>query len=52
LARGSLDKLALKVTATNLTDKLYLTGFENSLAGTRYGSPRQFSVQAQYKFHY
>ena len=46
------DKLALKVSATNLADKLYLTGFQNSFAGTHYGSPRQVSVQAQYKFHY
>ena len=29
----------------------YMTGFENSFAGTHYSNPREFSVQIRYKFH-
>jgi outer membrane receptor protein involved in Fe transport len=46
------EKLSLRVSATNVTDKEYLTGFENSFAGTHYGAPREISAQFRYKFHY
>jgi outer membrane receptor protein involved in Fe transport len=47
-----VDRLQVRFTATNITNNTYLTGFENSLAGTHYGYPRQVSVQVQYRFHY
>jgi outer membrane receptor protein involved in Fe transport len=46
------DTWQLRVTATNVTNTTYLTGFENAFAGTHYAPPRQFSAQIQYKFHY
>jgi outer membrane receptor protein involved in Fe transport len=46
------ETLQLRFTATNVTNKTYLTGFENAFAGTHYAAPRQLSVQVQYKFHY
>ena len=46
------DKLAVRFTALNLTNELFLTGFENSFAGTHYVNPRKNSVQVRYKFHY
>ena len=45
-------KLAVRVSALNVFDSLYLTGLENSFAGTHYASPRELGVQLRYKFHY
>jgi outer membrane receptor protein involved in Fe transport len=42
--------LSLRFTATNITDKEYLTGFENSFAGTHWGAPRELTIQLRYKF--
>jgi len=46
------DKLTVRLTALNVADSLYLTGIENSFAGTHYANPRDVSVQVRYKFHY
>ncbi len=46
------ERVQVRFTATNVANATYLTGFENSFAGTHYGYPRQVSVQVQYKFHY
>ena len=42
----------LRVAATNITNKQYLTGFQNSFAGTHWAAPREVSVQLRVKFHY
>jgi outer membrane receptor for ferrienterochelin and colicin len=44
--------LSLRFSVLNATDALFLTGFENSFAGTHYANPREFSVQLRYKFHF
>jgi len=46
------DRLALRLTVLNVADSLYLTGIENSFAGTHYANPRDIAVQVRYKFHY
>jgi len=46
------DKLALRLTVLNVADSVYLTGIENSFAGTHYANPRDVAVQLRYKFHY
>ena len=43
--------LSVRLSALNVTNALFLTGFENSFAGTHYASPREFAVQVRYKFH-
>ena len=44
--------LSVRASALNVTNALFLTGFENSFAGTHYYNPREFSVQVKYKFHF
>jgi outer membrane receptor for ferrienterochelin and colicin len=44
--------LSLRFSVLNATDALFLTGFENSFAGTHYANPREFNVQLRYKFHF
>ncbi len=44
--------LSLRLSATNVTNALYLTGFENAFAGTHYQNPREIGFQVRYKFHY
>jgi outer membrane receptor protein involved in Fe transport len=46
------ERLLLRVTALNVANNEYLTGFENSFAGTHYSTPRDVSVQLKYRFHY
>jgi hypothetical protein len=46
------ETFSLRLTALNVANALYLTGFENSFAGTHYASPREVSVQVRLKFHY
>ena len=46
------ENLSLRASALNVANSLYLTGFENSFAGTHYTNPREASVQVRYKFHY
>jgi len=46
------ENLSLRASALNVANSLYLTGFENSFAGTHYANPREVSVQVRYKFHY
>jgi TonB dependent receptor/Carboxypeptidase regulatory-like domain len=46
------DKLSLRVSALNVANNEFLTGFENSFAGTHYSNPRELSVQVRYTFHY
>ena len=44
--------MSIRVTATNVTDATFLTGFANSFAGTHYQNPREVGVQVRWKFHY
>jgi outer membrane receptor protein involved in Fe transport len=46
------ENLTLRFTALNVTNELFLTGFENSFAGTHYTNPREISAQVRWKFHY
>jgi len=43
--------LSLRLTATNISNAEFLTGFANSFAGTHYQNPREISVQVRYRFH-
>ena len=42
----------LRYSALNVTNALFLTGFENSFAGTHYANPREITGQIKIKFHY
>ena len=42
----------LRFSALNTTNALFLTGFENSFAGTHYANPREITGQIKVKFHY
>lgn len=46
------ERIQLRFSGTNIANKQYLTGFENSFAGTHYAAPREVAVQLEYKFHY
>ena len=46
------NNLSLRLTATNVTNAEYLTGFANSFAGTHHQNPREIGFQMRYKFHY
>ena len=46
------EKLELRLSSLNVTNALFLTGLENSFAGTHYANPREVTVQARYKFHF
>ena len=46
------ENLSPKFTALNITDELFLTGINNSFAGTHYYAPRELSAQLRYRFHY
>jgi len=46
------DRLSLRLTAINITNEAFLTGFANSFAGTHYQNPREIGFQVRYKFHY
>ena len=45
-------KVSLRFSALNVTNALFLTGFENSFAGTHYANPREVTGQVKLKFHY
>jgi hypothetical protein len=46
------ERLALRLTATNVTNASFLNGLANSFAGTHYQNPRELAVQLRWKFHY
>ena len=46
------QNVELRFSALNVTDALFLTGFENSFAGTHYANPREITGQVKVKFHY
>jgi TonB dependent receptor/Carboxypeptidase regulatory-like domain len=46
------ERLSVRFSALNVTDALFLTGFENAFAGTHYSNPRELTVQVRYRFHY
>jgi hypothetical protein len=46
------DKLSVRVTLLNVTDNAYLTGIDNSFAGTHYANPREGTIQLRWKFNY
>ena len=52
IGRDLGEKLALRLTVLNVADSLFLTGIDNSFAGTHYANPRDVAVQVRYKFHY
>jgi len=41
-----------RFAALNVTNAVFLTGFENSFAGTHYANPREITGQVRIKFHY
>ena len=45
-------RLVVRATVLNVANSEYLTGIDNSFAGTHYANPREMSVQLRYKFHY
>jgi len=46
------QNVQLRFAALNVTNALFLTGFENSFAGTHYTNPREITGQVKVKFHY
>jgi outer membrane receptor protein involved in Fe transport len=46
------NTVSVRVSALNVTNALFLTGFENAFAGTHYVNPREVSAQVRIKFHY
>jgi hypothetical protein len=46
------DRMSVRFSALNVTNALFLTGFENSFAGTHYANPREITGQVKVKFHY
>jgi hypothetical protein len=46
------QNVQLRFSALNVTNELFLTGFENSFAGTHYANPREVTGQVKIKFHY
>ena len=44
--------VTVRVTALNVTNELFLTGIDNSFAGTHYTNPREVTAQVKWKFHY
>ena len=46
------ENVSLKFTALNVTNELFLTGINNSFAGTHYYASREISVQLRYRFHF
>jgi hypothetical protein len=41
----------VRFSALNVTNALFLTGFENSFAGMHYANPREVTGQVNVKFH-
>jgi len=46
------ESLSLRVSVLNVANKLFLTGIDNSFAGTHYYAPREITAQLRYRFHY
>jgi outer membrane receptor protein involved in Fe transport len=46
------ENWSLRLTALNIANSLFLTGLDNSFAGTHYYAPREISGQIRYRFHY
>jgi outer membrane receptor for ferrienterochelin and colicin len=46
------ENVSLRISALNVADKLFLTGIDNSFAGTHYYAPREITAQLRYRFHY
>ena len=46
------ENWSVRLTALNVTNGLFLTGLDNSFAGTHYTAPREISAQVRYRFHY
>jgi outer membrane receptor protein involved in Fe transport len=44
------SSLSATFTILNVADSRYLLGRENAFAGTHYNDPRQFTIQARYRF--
>jgi hypothetical protein len=42
--------VSLRLTALNALDAQFLTGLDNSFAGTHYAAPREVAVQVSYRF--
>lgn len=48
--RGDKDKVAVRFTVTNLTNKVALYNFESTFSGTHYVSPRSYQAEVAYTF--
>jgi hypothetical protein len=46
------ESWSLRFTALNIMNHQYLTGIDNSFAGTHWANPREFSVQVRHRFHF
>jgi len=52
VGKALTSRVSLRFTAINIADTQYLTGFENSFAGTHWAAPRELAIQMRYKFNY
>ena len=52
LGKDISENWSVRLTALNVTNGLFLTGLDNSFAGTHYTAPREISAQVRYRFHY
>ncbi|HEX6805000.1 MAG TPA: TonB-dependent receptor [Terriglobales bacterium] len=52
LAKTFSERLALHLTALNLTNHHYLLDNSNTFGGTHFANPREISAQLTYRFHY
>jgi hypothetical protein len=50
LLRSDKEKMALRFTVTNLTNKVSLYNFESTFSGTHFVSPRAYQVEVAYTF--
>jgi hypothetical protein len=48
--RGDKDKVALRFTVTNLTNKVALYNFKSTFSGTHFVSPRSYQAEVAYTF--
>ncbi len=52
VGRSFGERVAAKVTATNITDSRYFIDHSNTFGGSHVAEPRMFSVQITYRLHY
>jgi outer membrane receptor protein involved in Fe transport len=52
LGKSFGENVALKLSATNVTNQRYFIDLSNTFGGSHFSDPRQFSLQLRYRFHY